>query len=93
MTLGARPLAVVRMVTSGALALAAAGVLVGAVAALIAARLLSAIASDLLFNVRPGDPVTFLVVATTLTVTAVVAAAVPARRAARVDPMVALRTE
>ena len=93
MALGARPLAVVRMVTSGALALAAAGVLVGAVAALIAARLLSAIASDLLFNVRPGDPVTFLVVATTLTVTAVVAAAVPARRAARVDPMVALRTE
>ena len=93
MALGARPSTVVRMVTRRALVLATAGVAAGAVAALITGRILSSMAADLLFNVRPGDPVTFLSVAVMLTLTALVSAAIPARRAARVDPMVALRAE
>ena len=93
MALGARPLAVVRMVTARALGLAVAGMVVGAGAAVVVARVMSSEAAGLLFNVRPGDPMTFVVVAAALTVTALAAAAIPARRASRVDPMVALRAE
>jgi putative ABC transport system permease protein len=47
----------------------------------------------MLFRVRPYDPITFIVVAVLLTLTAVIAAATPALRAARVDPITALRTD
>ena len=47
----------------------------------------------MLFQVRPYDPWTFATVAVVLTLTAVAAAATPAARAARVDPMVALRAD
>ena len=49
--------------------------------------------ADVLFDVRPYDPWTFVTVAVALTLTAIAAAAAPAARAARVDPIVALRAD
>jgi ABC-type lipoprotein release transport system permease subunit len=48
---------------------------------------------SLLFEVTPSDPVTFVCVAVVLSATAMVASYMPARRAARIDPMQALRSE
>ena len=87
MALGARPSAVLRMVVSHALGLAAGGVAIG----LLAALMLSRLVGGLLFRVSPTDPATFVAIASTLIGTAVAAAGMPARRAAKVDPMVALR--
>jgi ABC-type antimicrobial peptide transport system permease subunit len=91
--LGARPIAVMRMVMSHALTLALAGIAAGAVAALAVGRLMQRAAAGLLFNVGPSDPLTFAVVTTLLVATAILAASVPARRATQVDPMVALRAD
>lgn len=85
--LGAAPRTVLRMVVGGALALALSGVAIGMVGASAGTRLLSA----LLFGVRPSDPLTLVSVALILTGVAVAASYLPARRAIRVDPMVALR--
>jgi putative ABC transport system permease protein len=49
--------------------------------------------TNLLFDIKPGDPATFAVVAATLGVVALIATYVPGRRATRVDPGVALRAE
>jgi len=87
--LGASRHDVLRMVVGGGLRLAVTGVLVGVALSLAAGRLIS----TLLFGVRPTDPLTFSAVAATLLATAVFAAWIPARRATRVDPMVALRHE
>ena len=87
MALGARPGSVVGMVLSYAMTLAAIGVLAGAVAAVVLTRFIA----GMLFGISPTDPSTFVVIALTLGLTAAVAAVTPARRAARVDPMVALR--
>ena len=54
---------------------------------------LSRLLSSLLFEVSPTDPPTFAAVLVVLSVVAVLAAALPARRAARTDPMIALRSE
>jgi len=89
MALGASRRDVLRMVVGGGLRLAVAGVLIGVALSLAAGRLIS----TLLFGVRPSDPLTFTAVAATLLATAVFAAWIPARRATRVDPMVALRYE
>ncbi len=87
--LGARPERVLRMVVGRGLRLVLAGVAVGAVAALAFARLLG----SLLFETAPSDPATLAGTAALLTGVALAAAWVPARRAARADPMEALRHE
>jgi predicted permease len=89
MALGADRAAVVKMVLRESGMLLGAGVLVGAVLAVGAAR----IASALFFGVSPGDPLTFVKAAATLTLVAAVASYLPAERAARVDPTLALREE
>jgi putative ABC transport system permease protein len=89
MALGARPAAVVAMVVTQAVKLAGAGVLLGLIAAFIVTEFMA----GMLFQISPTDPWTFVGIGVLMTITAVVAAATPARRAARVDPIVALRTE
>lgn len=89
LALGARPGAVVTMVVRDALGLAAAGVALGALAALWTSRFLA----SLLFEVTPADPLTLAAVSLLLLAAAASAAWLPARRAARVNPLAALRTE
>lgn len=89
MTLGASRQDLLRMVVIVGLRLAIAGVLLGVALSLAAGRFIA----TLLFGVRAADPLTFSAVAAALLATAVIAAWVPARRATRVDPMVALRSE
>ena len=87
--LGARINDVVRLVVSDGMRFALVGVLVGGVIAFWAGRLIG----PLLYSVSPRDPLVFGVVAAALLSVAAVASALPAFRAARVDPNVALRTE
>jgi putative ABC transport system permease protein len=87
--LGARTADVLRLVLAGALKMTAAGVVIGLVAAAVLTRFLG----TLLFAVEPTDPVTFAGTAAMLTVAALVACALPAWRATRVDPAIALRQE
>jgi putative ABC transport system permease protein len=87
--LGARPVDVLSLVLSGAARVIAAGVLIG----LVSAAALGQTVSAFLFGVRPFDPVTFGSVTLVLIVTALAAMAAPAMRAARVDPVVAFRSE
>jgi ABC-type antimicrobial peptide transport system permease subunit len=87
--LGAHPGAVVRLMLREAMGLAVAGVVLGGLAALAATRLLG----GLLFEVRHTDPATYTLIAVLLTATAAIAAWRPARRAASVDPITALRAD
>jgi putative ABC transport system permease protein len=89
MALGAREGNVRRLVILQGMSAAIAGVVVGVVGALGATKLLS----SLLYGVAPSDPMTFAAVAVLLLVVALAASWLPARRATRVDPMVALRAE
>jgi putative ABC transport system permease protein len=89
MALGARHADVLGMVVRHGVALAGVGLAVGLAAALA----LSGLLSSLLFQVSPTDPPTFAVGLLVLSVVAVLAAALPAMRAARTDPMIALRSE
>ena len=88
MALGAEPQQVLRTVLARGLALAAAGLAGGAVAAMYVVRLLQ----GFLFEVRPTDPWTMGAVAAALAAAALAASAVPAWRAARVDPAATLRS-
>jgi len=92
MALGAKRWDVLRMVMQQGLQLALTGIAIGAAAALLLARLLASF-SHLLFGVRANDPWTLLAVSLALMSTALLACYLPARRAARVDPMVALRCD
>ncbi|MGH9850653.1 MAG: FtsX-like permease family protein, partial [Blastocatellia bacterium] len=67
--------------------------LIGLVAGLLAAVGLSRLMKGMLFGVSVNDPLTFALIASLLTLVALVACWIPARRAAKVDPMVALRCE
>ena len=87
--IGARPRDVVAMVLGGAARLAAIGLGAGLAAALLLTRFLSRI----LFDVKPFDPPTYAAVSAVLFAVALLAALLPARRAASVDPMAALRQE
>jgi predicted permease len=87
MALGARPPDVLRLVVSQGVGLSAAGTILGILAALGAMRFLA----SLLYGVHSFDPLTFATVAVLLSVVALVACFLPARRAMRVDPIVALR--
>ncbi len=89
MALGAKPAAVLIMVIRRGIKLTFIGVAIGVIAALGVTRLVS----SMIFGVTPYDPVTFVVVAAILVAVALLACYIPARRAARVDPMVALRYE
>ncbi|HEY2912668.1 MAG TPA: FtsX-like permease family protein, partial [Candidatus Angelobacter sp.] len=92
MALGAERRTVFHMVLQQGVRLALFGVGIGATAALVLARILSSF-SHLLYGVRAGDPMTLAVVSIVLVSTALFACYLPARRATRVDPMIALRHE
>jgi putative ABC transport system permease protein len=89
MALGARPAEVLRMVFRRGLGLILAGLVSGVVAALGATRLLR----SLLYGVEPADPATFAAIVLVLGSAAAAAIWLPARRATRVDPVEAIRTE
>ncbi len=89
MALGANKKAVLRMVLRQGMFMAAIGMAIGWVGSLAVTRALR----SLLYDVKPTDPVTFAAVSLVLAGVALVACYIPARRAANVDPMVALRQE
>ena len=89
MALGARASDVMRSVLRRALVLMAIGVVIGTAGALVLTRVMA----GLLYEVRPTDGATFAGAALPLAALAVAASLVPAWRATRVDPLVALRTE
>src|ERR1700722_7427247 len=89
MALGANGGGIVRLILREALLLLGIGLVVGAALALAAART----ASSMLFGLKPYDPATLAFAITTLAFVAIAASYIPARRAASVDPMVALREE
>jgi putative ABC transport system permease protein len=87
--LGAERASVQRLVIGEGLALAAVGGVVGLAGAFAGARLLR----TFLFDLTPSDPVTYAAIVVVLVVTALLASWVPARKASRVDPVIALRAE
>lgn len=92
MALGADKADVLQMIIMQALRLAALAIGIGISAALILGKLLSSF-SHLLYGVRASDPVTLVSVSLVLTAVALLACYLPARRAAKVDPLVSLRYE
>ncbi len=89
LALGARPGDVLRLVLSRGLSLVIAGIVLGVAASLAVTRVLA----SQLWQVSPEDPVTLVSVSALATLAALAACYVPARRATRVDPMIALRHE
>jgi putative ABC transport system permease protein len=89
MALGARPLHVLRLVFGQSLGMLLVGIVIGLVGAFALTRLMR----TLLFEITATDPLTYVSVIGLLTVVALLACYIPARRAAKVDPLIALRYE
>ncbi len=89
MALGAQRTNLMRLVVRQGLMLALVGAIIGIGTSMAATRLMA----NMLYGVRPNDPATFAAVSTLMLLVAFAACAIPARRAMRVDPMVALREE
>jgi len=89
LALGAQRGDVLRLVARETAPMVASGVVVGLLAALGLTRFVR----TMLYEIQPNDPATFAAVGITLAGVAVVAALVPARRASRVDPLIAIRSE
>jgi putative ABC transport system permease protein len=89
MALGAQMRHIMQLILKHGVVLVALGVVIGLVAAVVLTRLMS----HLLYGVTATDPVTFAAIGLLLTVVALVACYLPARRAAQVDPVIALRSE
>lgn len=89
MALGAQRAHVLRMVLRDGARMILAGVLIGVIAALLLTRLMA----NMLFGIKPADPITFVSVAALLSGIALLACYVPAQRAMKVDPIEALRHE
>jgi len=89
LAVGADRAQVMRLVLKQGLTLAGGGIIAGLVAAFVLTRLMQ----SLLYEVKASDPITFVVVSLALVVVALIASALPAYRATRVSPLIALRTE
>src|SRR5207248_9325112 len=89
MALGAQKRHLMKLVLRQGILLSVAGVVLGIAGAFAVTRFIA----SMLYNVRPNDPATFVVVAALLLSVSLAACCVPAMRAVRVDPLVALRSE
>jgi len=87
--LGASPSAVVRLIVAQGMRVVTVGVVIGLAGALLASRLMT----QLVYGVRVTDPMTYVGVAALLGAVALVASYIPARRATRIDPLAAMRTD
>jgi len=86
---GASSRQIFRLIVGSAMGLVAVGIVIGVAAALMLTRLMSGLVS----GVASTDPVTYVAVVATLAASALIASSPPARRATRVDPLIALRYE
>ncbi len=89
MALGAQQLDVLRLVVGGGLKI----VLIGVAIVLIGAYILTRVLSSLLYGISVTDPPTFLSMSVLFIIISVLASYIPARRAAKLDPIIALRSE
>lgn len=87
MAIGASPQSISRLVVAGAARSTLPGLLLGLVGALAAGRLVA----RFLFEIQPGDPITFVIASALLVMTALVAGLGPARRASRIDPAITMK--
>jgi ABC-type antimicrobial peptide transport system permease subunit len=93
MALGAGRLAVIRESMRETLVVVAAGLAAGVVAAVVAVRVTSSLIANLLFGLSPADAVTIVAAVLVMAAVALIACVLPARRATRIDPLAAIRSE